>query len=60
MEAAVQVSLVRHAFGRAYDTDIFEDWRVEPSFKVRFETASQARTGRHGGWNYRCRTTATN
>ncbi|KRO27437.1 hypothetical protein DY78_GL003184 [Lactiplantibacillus fabifermentans DSM 21115] len=39
MEVAVQVALVRHAFGRTYGTDIFEDWRVGPSFKVRFETA---------------------
>ncbi|ETY75359.1 hypothetical protein [Lactiplantibacillus fabifermentans] len=39
MEVAVQVALVRHAFGRAYTTDIFGDWRVWPSFKVRFETA---------------------
>ncbi|KRO28136.1 hypothetical protein [Lactiplantibacillus fabifermentans] len=53
MEAAVSVPLVRHASGRAYGTDIFEDWRTLPSFKVRFETASQARTGRHGRWNYR-------
>ncbi|WP_056993528.1 hypothetical protein [Lactiplantibacillus fabifermentans] len=39
MEVAVQVALVRHAFGRTYATDIFEDWRAGPSFKVRFETA---------------------
>ncbi|KRO23224.1 hypothetical protein [Lactiplantibacillus fabifermentans] len=52
MEAAVQVALVRHGFRRTYGIDIFEDWRVGPSFKVRFETASQARTGRHGSWNY--------
>ncbi|ETY75525.1 hypothetical protein [Lactiplantibacillus fabifermentans] len=39
MEAAVKVPLVRHAFGRAYGTDIFGDWRVRPSSKVRFETA---------------------
>ncbi|ETY75428.1 hypothetical protein [Lactiplantibacillus fabifermentans] len=39
MEAAVQVPLVRREFGRAYGTDIFEDWRTLPSFKVRFETA---------------------
>ncbi|ETY74649.1 hypothetical protein [Lactiplantibacillus fabifermentans] len=52
MEVAVQVALVRHGFSRAYGTDIFEDWRVGPSFKVRFETAFQAQTGRHGGWNY--------
>ncbi|KRO28628.1 hypothetical protein [Lactiplantibacillus fabifermentans] len=52
MEVAVKVALARHASGRTYATDIFEDWRVLPSFKVRFETALQARTGRHGGWNY--------
>ena len=39
MEVAVKVALVRHVFGRTYGTDIFEDWRVGPSFKVRFETA---------------------
>ena len=39
MEAAVQVALARHAFGRVYATDIFEDWRFVTSFKVRFETA---------------------
>ena len=39
MEVAVKVPLVRHAFRRAYGTGIFEDWRVGPSFKVRFETA---------------------
>ncbi|KRO24041.1 hypothetical protein [Lactiplantibacillus fabifermentans] len=27
------------ALRRTYATDIFEDWRVLPSFKVRFETA---------------------
>ncbi|KRO27797.1 hypothetical protein DY78_GL002859 [Lactiplantibacillus fabifermentans DSM 21115] len=27
------------AFCRTYGTDIFEDWRVGPSFKMRFETA---------------------
>ncbi|KRO26979.1 hypothetical protein DY78_GL000439 [Lactiplantibacillus fabifermentans DSM 21115] len=53
MEVTVKVALVRHAFGRAYATDIFEDWRFLPSFKVRFETAFQAQTGRHSGWNYR-------
>ena len=58
MEAAVKVALVRHGFRRAYDTDIFEDWRVGPSSKVRFETAFQAQTGRHGGGNYRWPTTA--
>ncbi|KRO27148.1 hypothetical protein [Lactiplantibacillus fabifermentans] len=26
-------------FCRTYGTDIFEDWRILPSFKVRFETA---------------------
>ncbi|WP_156404132.1 hypothetical protein [Lactiplantibacillus fabifermentans] len=57
MEVIVKVALVRHAFGRAYATDIFEDWCFLPSFKVRCETASQAHTGRHGGWNYRCRST---
>ncbi|ETY75554.1 hypothetical protein [Lactiplantibacillus fabifermentans] len=39
MEVAVQVALVRHGFGRAYATGIFEDCRVGSSFKVRFETA---------------------
>ncbi|ETY75155.1 hypothetical protein [Lactiplantibacillus fabifermentans] len=39
MEVVVKVPLVRHGFGRAYGTDIFVDWRVGPSFKVRFETA---------------------
>ncbi|WP_172643346.1 hypothetical protein [Lactiplantibacillus fabifermentans] len=39
MEAAVPVALARHAFSRTYGTDIFEDWRAWPSFKVRFETA---------------------
>ena len=58
MEATVQVALVRRAFRRAYGTDIFEDWRIVPSFKVKFETAFQARTGRHGDWNYRWLTTA--
>ena len=53
MEVAVKVALVRHVFRRAYTTGIFEAWRTLPSFKVRFETAFQARTGRHGGWNYR-------
>ncbi|ETY75354.1 hypothetical protein [Lactiplantibacillus fabifermentans] len=53
MEVAVKVPLVRCDFRRAYGTDIFEDWRVWPSFKARFATASQARTGRHGDWNYR-------
>ncbi|KRO24058.1 hypothetical protein [Lactiplantibacillus fabifermentans] len=59
MEVAVKVALARHAFGRTYGTDIFGDWRILPSFKVRFETASQARTVRHGDWNYHCRTTAS-
>ncbi|KRO26629.1 hypothetical protein [Lactiplantibacillus fabifermentans] len=39
MEVAVQVVLVRHAFGRTNATGIFEDWWVGPSFKVMFETA---------------------
>ena len=46
MEVAVSVPLVRRAFCRTYGTDIFWDWRVGPSSKVRFETAFQARTGR--------------
>ena len=39
MEVAVKVALVRRDFGRTYTTDIFEDWLVLPSSKVRFETA---------------------
>ncbi len=52
MEVAVKVVLVRRDFCRTYTTDSFEDWWALPSFKVRFETASQARIGRHGNWNY--------
>ncbi|ETY73340.1 hypothetical protein LFAB_12920 [Lactiplantibacillus fabifermentans T30PCM01] len=33
------MALVRRGSCRTYTTDIFEDWRIVPSFKVRFETA---------------------